>query len=110
MARRRAAAEPGFAALVAEWERQLAGLGEALPGEAPPAGLKARIDAALFEGGAPARVPPPAAQASRSLRAWQAAAAALAALAALEFGLLLLARTEEAPTRVVEAPVPVPVP
>lgn len=68
-------AEPAFAARVEAWSLRLAPLAEALPAKAPPAALKARIEAAVFG------LPEPDASSGiwNSLAFWRGAAAAFAA-------------------------------
>jgi len=47
-AEQRIASEPAFAELVSSWQSELATLDDAYASEAPPRGVKARIDARLF--------------------------------------------------------------
>lgn len=52
--RRRIAADPDFAGIVADWEARLAAFGDAYQSVSPPGHLKAAIDARLFGQKAPA--------------------------------------------------------
>jgi anti-sigma-K factor RskA len=87
LASARAKTDPAFAAAVEAWSLRLTPLTEALPETAPPADLKARIEASLY-GGAQAD------QTSRggiwaSLAFWRGAAAAFAASTVIAVVLVL---------------------
>lgn len=127
-ARRRIAAEPGFAREVADWERRLLPLSALVPGRAPPAALWERLERSVaelrgpqFDAGQPSArrdVPPgprlvavPGGRARdtavddagglrRSVRRWRLATAASLALAA---GVAVLALRQPVETRSVAA-------
>ena len=106
---RRLEEDPEFAALVSEWERRFAGLAAGLPEIAPPADVKRRIDAALFEeaeapnaarANAPPRRASPLSSYWRNIAFWRFAAAGLAAsLVATVLALYAVVR-QSAPTGV----------
>ena len=87
-ARERAKTDHAFARAVEEAALQLAPLAETLPEQAPPAALKAKIEAALFGETAPVAEPGPAGLWS-SLAFWRAAAGVLAAATVIAAALAL---------------------
>lgn len=86
----RLAADPAFRASVAEWERRLQPLADAIPPAAPPAWVRGRVMAAIASASADPSVLDSVVALHRSVRRWRIAAAAAGLAAAVLAGVVLL--------------------
>jgi anti-sigma-K factor RskA len=94
----RLAADPAFRAAVAEWERRLQPLADAVPPVVPPARVRDRVIATLGDGA----VSPSVGRGNvvalhRSVRRWRVATVAAGLAAAVLAGVVIFDRTQPAP-------------